>query len=1021
LVLSGTSSCPESEVLQSFLLGQGSADELERLGDHIEQCAQCVATLHQLRNSDALLAALQAPTASEEIANPVVDDLIERLCGLRGPSSSATVMPGGLLARTARPAADVTQEVYDFLDPPQEPDEIGRLGPYRVLKVIGVGGMSVVFQAEEPQLKRCVALKTMKPVLAANPSSRRRFLCEAQATAGIEHDHIVAVLQVGEERGLPFLTMPLLRGKTLEDRLQREGKLPVAEVLRTGQEIAEGLAAAHQCNIIHRDIKPSNIFLEGPDSANPQATPWGGGRVKILDFGLARAIGNEAHLTQSGVIVGTPSYMAPEQARGETLDARCDLFSLGCVLYRLATGEVPFKGASTMATLRALELDQPRPPDAVNPEVPPALSDLVLRLLAKRPDDRLPSARAVVEALAALREGGTIPTRPVRRRGWPALAVAVLLGVLGLLGYSLGPGLFRPAFSPTDDRPEPRKPQASARPCHFGLQTTYPVGTQPYAVAVGDFNGDGRLDLAVSNIATNTVSVLLGNGDGTFRKALDQAAGPQPHGLAVADFNGDGKLDLAVAYLQGDAVGILLGNGDGTFRPAPSLGVGKNPRGVAVGDFNGDGKADLAVTNYRGNSLHVFFGNGDCTFRAAGTYRAGLGPISVAVADFNSDGRPDLVVSNGDGDTVDILLANNDGTFRPAVPYSVGSGPGAVVVADFNGDGHADVAVENYGSNDVTVLLGNGDGTLRLAGSYGAGSGPGGLAVGDFNGDGVPDLVVANHHSYNLSVLLSRGDGTFRPASHFAAGRTPAGVAVGDFNGDGRTDLAVANHWGQNVSVLLNRPPAPHFNVTFPVRVTAGNSYSLSLSARNASQQADTGYTGTVRLQSSDPKAELVLERSYSLPTEFSFGPEQNGVVSQKVLLCTAGVQTLTVRDTRLPDRAGSITVLVQPQPASRLRVSVPVRAPAGKECTVTVTAVDQFGNVAHEYQGTVRFSSSDSRAVLPANYRFTLSDESVRRFPVTFPAEGDQRLTVTDTATSITGTATVNVAPAGITKEKRK
>src|SRR5262249_41820538 len=157
-------------------------------------------------------------------------------------------------------------------------------------------------------------------------------------------------------------------------------------------------------------------------------------------------------------------------------------------------------------------------------------------------------------------------------------------------------------------------------------------------------------------------------------------------------------------------------------------------------------------------------------------------------------------------------------------------------------------------------------------------------------------------------------------------------------------------------------------------------------------------------------------------PTEFSFAPEQNGVVTKPVLLCTAGAQTLTIRDTRWPDRAGSITVLVQPQSASRLRVSAPARAPAGKECTVTVTAVDQFGNVAPESQGTVRFRSSDRRAVRPTDYRFTPGDESARRFSVTFSTEGDQRLTVTDTANpSITGTATVSVAPAGSTKKRRE
>src|SRR5262249_10718453 len=203
----------------------------------------------------------------------------------------------------ALPSADSTQEVYDFLAPPLGPGEIGRLGPYRVVKVLGVGGMGVVFQAEDLQLQRLVALKVMRSAMLASASARRRFLREAQASAGIDHEHIVTILQVGEDRGVPYLAMQLLQGETLEERLKREGKLPPAEVLRIGGEIAVGLAAAHQRGLIHRDIKPANIWLETlHDTGAPSASR---DRVKILDFGLARAFGGEAHLTQSGVVGGT--------------------------------------------------------------------------------------------------------------------------------------------------------------------------------------------------------------------------------------------------------------------------------------------------------------------------------------------------------------------------------------------------------------------------------------------------------------------------------------------------------------------------------------------------------------------------------------------------------------------------------------------------------------------------------------------------------------------------------------------
>jgi tRNA A-37 threonylcarbamoyl transferase component Bud32 len=297
--------------------------------------------------------------------------------------------------------AEPTQELYDFLAPARGPGELGWLGAHRVLRVLGAGGMGVVFLAEDPELKRRVVLKVMKPTLAASATARQRFLREARAMAAVQHDHIVHINQIGQQGSFPFLAMPYLDGETLEDRLQRQNRLPLAEVLRIGREIAEGLAAAHKRGPIHRDIKPANIWLENTGEPGALAP---GGRVKILDFGLARVVDDEARLTQSGAIAGTPAYMAPEQVQGEGVDFRCDLFSLGCVLYRLATGKAPFKGRSTLEVLRALELDQPQSPRESNPEMSPALCELVLRLLAKKPHDRPASAHEVAEALRAIEQ-----------------------------------------------------------------------------------------------------------------------------------------------------------------------------------------------------------------------------------------------------------------------------------------------------------------------------------------------------------------------------------------------------------------------------------------------------------------------------------------------------------------------------------------------------------------------------------------------------------------------------------------
>ncbi len=339
------------------------------------------------------------------------------------------------------------RDLYDFLAPPQEPDELGRLGHYRVLKVLGAGGMGVVFLADEPALKRKVALKAMLPGLAVSESARQRFLREAQAAAAIEHDHIVPIFFVGEDRGAPFIAMPFLKGEPLDARLQREEALSIAEVLRIGREIAEGLGAAHAIGLIHRDIKPANVWLE-TRKGEPGASATGG-RVKILDFGLARAATGEAGLTQQGAIIGTPAYMAPEQASGERVDGRCDLFSLGCVLYRMSTGQLPFKGNDTISTLMAVATENPPPPIQLRPELPEALSDLVMQLLAKKPEERTQTAQAVVDALRQIERETvwepSVPGTPARRRkaaksrsrlAWLAggvVGVGVLVAALVLL------------------------------------------------------------------------------------------------------------------------------------------------------------------------------------------------------------------------------------------------------------------------------------------------------------------------------------------------------------------------------------------------------------------------------------------------------------------------------------------------------------------------------------------------------------------------------------------------------------
>ena len=273
-----------------------------------------------------------------------------------------------------------------------------RIGDFTILRILGEGGMGTVYLAEDVRLGRQVAIKTMRPELAT-PDDRARFLREARAAAAIEHDNIVPIWHVGESAdGSPFIVMPFLQGEMLEARLKREPITNLGILLKVALEVAEGLTAAHKKGLIHRDIKPANVWLEGDPTA-PKITQQIR-RCKILDFGLARSMSaTEMQITASGMLLGTPAYMAPEQARGERVDHRADLFSLGVMLYRMTTGRMPFAGPTVMAVLTALATVNPPPSRTLNPNVPLALSDLIKRLMKKDSAERMQSAAEVTAAI----------------------------------------------------------------------------------------------------------------------------------------------------------------------------------------------------------------------------------------------------------------------------------------------------------------------------------------------------------------------------------------------------------------------------------------------------------------------------------------------------------------------------------------------------------------------------------------------------------------------------------------------
>jgi serine/threonine protein kinase len=290
------------------------------------------------------------------------------------------------------------------LQPAQQDDEIGRLGNYRVLRMLAEGGMGKVYEAEDFTLNRLVALKVIRPNLERSlPGATERFLREARAMASIKHDNLVTVYATGREADTVYLAMELLQGETLETRLDRSGALPWTEVVRIGREIALGLSAVHGRGLIHRDIKPANLWLEAPT-----------GRVKILDFGLVRTARGEDGLTQVGMIVGTPAYLSPEQVRAEEFDHRADLFSLGCVLYRMCTNRIPFPADTPTGQLRAVSTDEALAIADINPSVPTELADLIMQLLDKDPAGRPSTAADVAERLQKVKRGQTEARRKAK-------------------------------------------------------------------------------------------------------------------------------------------------------------------------------------------------------------------------------------------------------------------------------------------------------------------------------------------------------------------------------------------------------------------------------------------------------------------------------------------------------------------------------------------------------------------------------------------------------------------------------
>jgi eukaryotic-like serine/threonine-protein kinase len=417
--------CPEHEELRELLGGNLSGERQQELTRHMDSCQCCQAKLEDIAvGGTGLSQVVKHLHDAEPMATSAYWPALKSL--------DTDVQQ----ATSAQPSARVRDVSLSFLQPASDTVYLGRLAQFDVMRILGRGGMGLVLEAFDSRLQRNVALKVLDPDLAGDPVARQRFCREARAAASITHENVVAVHQVERsgDDGLPYLVMQLIAGESLEQRLTREKKLPLREIVRIGMQAAHGLAAAHEQGLIHRDIKPGNILLEPPQD-----------RVKLTDFGLAR-VAEDVKLTATGFVTGTPLYMAPEQALGEEADQRSDLFSLGAILYEMSAGQPPFAGNSALAILKQIVDVKHRPLRELNPAIPEWLAGTIDRLLAKKQGDRIQSATHLAELLEfqwALMKTSSeeLPTvckiearkRTIRNR-WIAAAVGATFLSLGLLG-----------------------------------------------------------------------------------------------------------------------------------------------------------------------------------------------------------------------------------------------------------------------------------------------------------------------------------------------------------------------------------------------------------------------------------------------------------------------------------------------------------------------------------------------------------------------------------------------------------
>jgi serine/threonine protein kinase len=438
------------ELLERLIASETALGEEKEAETHLKQCAKCRASLESLAAGEKLWKeAGESLRDSAVVAPPKLKSRgFSSVTGEHCPHEAA--LPAG------------------FFEASDNPAMIGRLGRFEILEEFARGGMGIILKGYDRQLNRYVAVKVLSPTLAASGAARKRFVREAQAAAGVVHPNVMPIHTVEPAGLLPYLVMPFVPGETLQDRIDREGPLRITEILRISKQIAEALAAAHAQGIVHRDVKPGNVLLEK-----------GVERAVLADFGLARAI-DDATVTQYGAIAGTPAYMSPEQARGDAIDARSDLFSLGSVMYAMCCGVAPFRAETSLGVLRRISDAEPRGVRDLNPEIPAWLARIVDRLQAKESADRYPSAAELAKllenCLAHVQQPTRIPLPTELRITWPTPTTNQIRAGILIVGFIPLSIFLAATYWPKPEQTQPIQPlQTAPQPSVSAPSQTSPL------------------------------------------------------------------------------------------------------------------------------------------------------------------------------------------------------------------------------------------------------------------------------------------------------------------------------------------------------------------------------------------------------------------------------------------------------------------------------------------------------------------------------------------------------------------